>query len=50
MLALILAFLTVFLPACDTEDDTMCYWNAATSGNGSGTSFISLTEDTILTF
>ena len=50
MLALLLAALTAFLPACTTEDDVLCYWDAAASGNGAGTSFISLTEDTILTF
>lgn len=28
------------VPNCESEDDINCYWNAATSGNGSGQSFI----------
>lgn len=31
-----------FLTACATEDSDNCYWDAATHGNGTGTSFISL--------
>ncbi len=30
------------LPPCATEDSDNCYWNAATMGNGTGTSFINL--------
>lgn len=29
---------------CKTEDSTMCYWDASQHGNGTGKSFISLTE------
>lgn len=27
------------LPACETEDSSNCYWDAATRGNGEGISF-----------
>lgn len=33
---------TYTLPPCATEDSDNCYWNAATMGNGTGTSFINL--------
>lgn len=31
---------TPALPPCPTEDSTGCYWDAATQGNGVGTSFV----------
>ena len=34
---------------CQTEDSTGCYWNAETSGNGQGTSFIAVTDTLSLT-
>jgi hypothetical protein len=30
------------LPACPSEDSDNCYWDAATMGNGTGTSFVML--------
>lgn len=33
-----------YLPACQNEDDTNCYWDAKTMGNGIGTSFVSIGE------
>ena len=48
MLALIFAVLTAVLPACTSEDDTACYWDAAARGNGVGTSFVALTDDVVL--
>lgn len=30
---------------CASEDATFCIWNAETSGNGAGRSFIALTPD-----
>jgi len=30
----------LWLPSCKFEDSRGCYWNAATRGNGSGSSFI----------
>lgn len=30
------------IPECATEDSTNCYWNAATMGNGTGSSFIDI--------
>jgi hypothetical protein len=30
------------LPACEYEDSENCYWNAATMGNGDGTSFVNV--------
>jgi hypothetical protein len=42
----LLTFLAMLLhvPACETEDSTACYWNAASQGNGVGSSFLSLTD------
>lgn len=31
---------TYGLPECITEDSTMCYWDAASMGNGEGRSYI----------
>lgn len=30
------------LPACVTESSTNCYWDATTSGNGLGRSFVDI--------
>lgn len=47
----LLTFLAMLLhvPACETEDSTGCYWNAASMGNGTGVSFLSLTETVRIT-
>ena len=37
---LLLTLLTSFLPACDAEDSTNCYWDAAAQGDGVGVSFV----------
>lgn len=42
LLNLLLAVLASFLPACDSEDSTSCYWDATAHGNGVGVSFIDL--------
>ena len=31
-----------FMPACQVEDETNCYWNAKTMGNGIGQSFVNV--------
>ena len=41
-MSLLLAILFAVLPACPTEDSDMCAWDAATQGDGTGTSFVSL--------
>lgn len=41
----ILAFL---FPACPTEDSIRCAWDAEAQGNGTGASFIALTETIII--
>lgn len=46
--AIILAALLHLFPACPTEDSNRCGWDAATSGNGRGASFIALTDTLIL--
>lgn len=33
---------------CKTEDSTMCYWDASQHGNGTGKSFVSLTEGLVI--
>ena len=43
--ALILALAAFFIPPCATEDSTNCYWDASTSGNGTGSSFIDIGGD-----
>lgn len=45
--ALALAFaalmmLLAYVPPCQTEDSSNCYWNAQTMGNGNGRSFIDI--------
>ena len=35
------------VPNCESEDDNNCYWNAATSGNGTGQSFIDVNGEAI---
>lgn len=45
---LLLALLISLFPACPTEDATLCVWDASTQGNGTGTSFISLSEDFLI--
>lgn len=41
MLALIIALL-LGMPSCATEDSTNCVWDAATQGNGTGSSFVDI--------
>lgn len=31
-----------YLPACETEDSTNCYWDATVQGNGLGQSFVDI--------
>lgn len=38
----------VAMTPCQTEDSTMCYWDAGTSGDGYGTSFVSITDDIVI--
>lgn len=40
--AIVSATLPGILPPCVTEDATWCFWDASTSGNGTGLSFIDL--------
>lgn len=42
MLDLLIAILLIVIPPCQTEDSTMCYWDADMMGNGRGHSFIAL--------
>lgn len=42
--ALLLALVPVLSP-CQTEDATMCNWDASSRGNGIGESYVALTED-----
>lgn len=42
MNALIFALLMLVLPPCEYEDSPNCGWDASTSGNGEGTSFVDL--------
>lgn len=54
LLAGVLFALTLFmffepktpLPPCPTEDSTNCIWDATTSGNGGGTSFVDINGTT----
>ena len=38
----LLLVLALFLPACEFEDSANCYWDAASSGNGLGSSFVDI--------
>lgn len=40
--------LTLFDTPCATEDSTMCYWNGATQGNKTGTSYLALTDSIVI--
>lgn len=42
MLTIILTILSAVLPPCQMEDSQNCYWDAGTSGNGAGHSFIDI--------
>lgn len=44
---LLLALVPVLSP-CQSEDATMCTWNAQQSGNGLGTSFTAVTEQLVI--
>ena len=46
MLAFLIALLAAILPACPAEDATNCSWDASTRGNGLGSSFISINDQT----
>lgn len=36
----LLVILAMFFPPCEYEDSNNCYWDAASRGNGQGTSFV----------
>ena len=40
--------LALLFPACAVEDDDFCMWDASTSGNGVGHSFVTLFGRTFL--
>jgi hypothetical protein len=42
MMHLLFTILFSILPPCHYEDSTNCGWNAGTSGNGEGRSFVAL--------
>lgn len=44
MTALIIALLIALTTPCATEDSTACYWDASQRGNGTGHSFIAVTD------
>jgi hypothetical protein len=45
--ALLAIDLLRWLPPCEYEDSSLCYWDAQTRGNGLGTSFADLLIFTI---
>ena len=45
---MIFAFIAALFPACPTEDSVRCAWDAEAQGNGTGASFIALTETIII--
>jgi hypothetical protein len=48
MIEFIASLLFTLLPPCQTEDSSWCSWDATSQGNGTGTSFVSLTPDIII--
>ncbi|WP_053352719.1 hypothetical protein [Leucobacter musarum] len=42
LLELILMVAVAVLPACATEDASICVWDTAAHGNGAGSSFVDL--------
>lgn len=44
----LLAIVLITLGPCESEDSVMCYWDGGT--NGTGTSYISITETVAITF
>lgn len=40
--------LSLLFGLCVTEDSTACVWNAEIQGNGSGHSFLAISEDIII--
>lgn len=45
MLEILFALLATIMPACPTEDSTMCVWSAQERGNGIGHSFVAFSDD-----
>lgn len=47
-MTVIMFLLALLLPACGSEDSTGCYWDATTHGNGTGTSFVAISDDVVI--
>jgi hypothetical protein len=45
---MLLKLALILLPPCGTEDSVGCVWDASTSGNGVGRSFVALAENVII--
>lgn len=47
-MTILILLLALLFPTCQAEDSVGCYWDASTAGNGTGTSFLALSEGVII--